>query len=136
MRCTNRARCPACWLKLCLKAFQVPPSIRTGLTALLPPYMRSGVIPAGPLTQANPLRISTSNNASEKPVFALPETENKIFGTIKTTKKAVEDVEKVEVSCIAYLLKKISRLTVHVIIFVSFLGKEFKGRTRRRSSNR
>lgn len=69
--------------------------------------MRSGVIPAGPLTQANPLRISTSNNASEKPVFALPETENKVFGTIKTTKKAVEDVEKVEVSCIAYLLKKI-----------------------------
>lgn len=60
--------------------------------------MRSGVISAGPLTQANPLRISTSNNSPEKPVFVPPETENKIFGAIKATKKPVEEVEKVEVS--------------------------------------
>ncbi|XP_028158224.1 histone-lysine N-methyltransferase trithorax isoform X5 [Ostrinia furnacalis] len=96
LRCTNRARCPACWLQLCLKSFQVPQNIKAGLNALLPSYMRSGVIPAGPLTQANPLRISTSSNVTEKPVFALPDSENNIFGTIKTTKKTVDEIEKLE----------------------------------------
>ncbi|CAH0402360.1 unnamed protein product [Chilo suppressalis] len=98
LRCTNRARCPACWLKLCLKAFQVPPSIRTGLTALLPPYMR-GVISPGPLplTQANPLRICSNTAVPEKPsVFTLPDNENKLFGTMKSSKKPVEEIEKVE----------------------------------------
>uniref|UniRef100_A0A2A4JS60 Histone-lysine N-methyltransferase trithorax n=1 Tax=Heliothis virescens TaxID=7102 RepID=A0A2A4JS60_HELVI len=97
LRCTNKARCPACWLKMCLKAFQVPPSIRAGLTAMLPPFMRSSVKSSGSLTQANPLRIA-SNTATSPPVFAITNTENesnKIFGTLKPSKK-IEEVEKVE----------------------------------------
>ncbi|CAH0677741.1 unnamed protein product [Spodoptera exigua] len=97
LRCTNKARCPACWLKMCLKAFQVPPSIRAGLTAMLPPFMRSAVKTPGCLTQANPLRI-TSNTTPNTPVFAITNTDNensKIFGTIKSSKK-IEEIEKVE----------------------------------------
>lgn len=107
LRCTNQARCPACWLKLCLKAFQVPPNIRAGLNALLPPYMRSGGVSTGPLTQANPLRISSSNNSAEKPGFSLTDSENKIFGSLKPLKKPIEEVvEKVvEVGQFTYLLK-------------------------------
>ncbi|XP_013186146.2 histone-lysine N-methyltransferase trithorax [Amyelois transitella] len=95
LRCTNQARCPACWLKMCLKAFQVPPSIKAGLTAMLPPFMRSGVKPVGPLTQVNPLRIGSNN--STVPVFALPSTENeKLFTSLKSSKKSSEEVERVE----------------------------------------
>ncbi|XP_026761405.2 histone-lysine N-methyltransferase trithorax isoform X1 [Galleria mellonella] len=101
LRCTNKARCPACWLKMCLKAFQVPPSIKAGLTAMLPPYMKTGVKPVSPLTQVNPLRIGQTANITTsttvQPVFALPssENENKVFGPIKTTKKPNEEIEKV-----------------------------------------
>lgn len=96
LRCTNKARCPACWLKMCLKAFQVPPNIRAGLTAMLPPFMRSGVKTSGSITQANPLRL-TNNTAPTQPVFAVTngENENKIFGVKQSTKK-IEEVEKVE----------------------------------------
>nr|XP_012147639.1 PREDICTED: histone-lysine N-methyltransferase trithorax isoform X1 [Megachile rotundata] len=40
MRCVYKARCPACWLKMCLKCYNIPSSLRTGLNALLPPMMR------------------------------------------------------------------------------------------------
>ncbi|XP_026736039.1 histone-lysine N-methyltransferase trithorax isoform X2 [Trichoplusia ni] len=68
LRCTNKARCPACWLKMCLKAFQ-----------------------------ANPLRIA-SNTTTNPPVFAITNNDtenNKIFGTLKPSKK-IEEIEKVE----------------------------------------
>lgn len=104
--CTNTARCPACWLKMCLKAFQVPPNIRAGLTAMLPAYMRAGLKPVSSLTPANPLRIASQPTAPQS-VFAVPATdnENKIFGALKTTKKSekTEDVEKVEVSLLGFL---------------------------------
>lgn len=40
MRCVYKARCPACWLKICLKCYNIPSALRTGLNALLPPIMR------------------------------------------------------------------------------------------------
>ncbi|XP_013139576.1 PREDICTED: histone-lysine N-methyltransferase trithorax-like isoform X1 [Papilio polytes] len=98
LRCTNKTRCPACWLKMCLKAFQVPPNIRASLTAMLPPHMRAGAKASVPITQANPLRIAS--NTTPQPMFtALATTENentKLFGTLKVTKKPSEEVEKQE----------------------------------------
>lgn len=98
--CTNKIRCPACWLKMCLKAFQVPPNIRAGLTAMLPPHMRSGLKPAS-LTPANPLRIVSQPTSTPQSVFAVPvsnDSENKIFGSLKPAKKEKsEEIEKVEV---------------------------------------
>ncbi|CAH2230369.1 jg19186 [Pararge aegeria aegeria] len=96
LKCTNKSRCPACWLKLCLKAFQVPPHIRATLTAMLPSYMRSGSKPPGPLAQAHPLRIGSNNTTTTQTTFnALStENENNIFA-IKPAKKA-EDIEKPE----------------------------------------
>ncbi|XP_043282105.1 histone-lysine N-methyltransferase trithorax [Venturia canescens] len=44
MRCVYKARCPACWLKMCLKCYNIPSSLRTGLYSLLPPLMRDPVI--------------------------------------------------------------------------------------------
>ncbi|KAG7206277.1 hypothetical protein KM043_003659 [Ampulex compressa] len=40
MRCVYKARCPACWLKMCLKCYNIPTALRTGLNAMLPPIMR------------------------------------------------------------------------------------------------
>ncbi|XP_037867827.1 histone-lysine N-methyltransferase trithorax isoform X2 [Bombyx mori] len=98
LRCTNKTRCPACWLKMCLKAFQVPPSIRASLTAMLPPNMRPSVKPT-PLSPANPLRVPTTNAAvTSQPVFGLSVNDNEtnIFGSLTSTKKTVEEPEKVE----------------------------------------
>ena len=44
MRCVYKARCPACWLKMCLKCYNIPSTLRTGLNSLLPPLMRDSVI--------------------------------------------------------------------------------------------
>ncbi|XP_024947703.1 histone-lysine N-methyltransferase trithorax isoform X2 [Cephus cinctus] len=51
MRCVYKARCPACWLKMCLKCYNMPSSLRTGLNALLPPLMRDPITISIPLSQ-------------------------------------------------------------------------------------
>lgn len=40
-KCPYRARCPACWLKMCLRSFQMPPSLKQSLSLMLPKYMQS-----------------------------------------------------------------------------------------------
>nr|XP_022908241.1 histone-lysine N-methyltransferase trithorax [Onthophagus taurus] len=40
-RCAYRARCPACWLKMCLKSFQMPAGLRNSLAQLLPKNMQT-----------------------------------------------------------------------------------------------
>ncbi|CAG9855277.1 unnamed protein product [Phyllotreta striolata] len=50
-KCPYRARCPACWLKLCLRAFHIPPSLKQGLNLMLPKNMQG-------------LDIALSNNQS------------------------------------------------------------------------
>ena len=57
MRCVYKARCPACWLKMCLKCYNIPSSLRTGLNALLPPMMRD------PLSI--PLSLSQEDNDNQ-----------------------------------------------------------------------
>lgn len=47
LRCAYKSRCHACWLKMCLKFYNVPASMRTGLNAMLPSLMRIGL----PLSQ-------------------------------------------------------------------------------------
>lgn len=39
-RCAYKARCNACWLKMCLRSFQMPIALRNNLITLLPEYMR------------------------------------------------------------------------------------------------
>ncbi|KAK5639130.1 hypothetical protein RI129_011622 [Pyrocoelia pectoralis] len=39
-RCAYKARCNACWLKMCLRSFQIPPVLKNNLINLLPTYMR------------------------------------------------------------------------------------------------
>lgn len=39
-KCPYRARCPACWLKMCLRAFHIPPSLKQGLILMLPKNMQ------------------------------------------------------------------------------------------------
>ncbi|XP_033330658.2 histone lysine N-methyltransferase trithorax isoform X2 [Megalopta genalis] len=57
MRCVYKARCPACWLKMCLKCYNIPSSLRMSLNALLPPMMRD------PLSI--PLSLSQQDNDSQ-----------------------------------------------------------------------
>lgn len=42
IRCAYRARCPACWLKMCLRSFQMPASLKQSLMQLLPKNMQIG----------------------------------------------------------------------------------------------
>lgn len=39
-RCAYKARCNACWLKMCLRSFQMPTALKNSLTNLLPDFMR------------------------------------------------------------------------------------------------
>ncbi|KAJ8923805.1 hypothetical protein NQ315_010387 [Exocentrus adspersus] len=39
-KCAYRARCPACWLKMCLRAFHMPPTLKQALTLMLPKNMQ------------------------------------------------------------------------------------------------
>lgn len=40
IRCAYRARCPACWLKMCLRSFQMPMALKNSLAQLLPKNMQ------------------------------------------------------------------------------------------------
>lgn len=40
-RCAYRARCPACWLKMCLRSFQMPTALKNSLAQLLPKNMQT-----------------------------------------------------------------------------------------------
>nr|CAI5846886.1 unnamed protein product [Callosobruchus analis] len=40
-KCAYKARCPACWLKMCLRMFHMPSSLKQGLTMMLPKDMQS-----------------------------------------------------------------------------------------------
>ncbi|RZC40560.1 histone-lysine N-methyltransferase trithorax [Asbolus verrucosus] len=40
IRCAYRSRCPACWLKMCLRSFQMPMSLKHSLVQLLPKNMQ------------------------------------------------------------------------------------------------
>lgn len=115
LKCTNKSRCPACWLKLCLKAFQVPPHIRATLTAMLPSYMRSGSKPSTSLAQPHPLRIGSSNTSTTQSTFSslVPESDNNIFA-VKTMQKP-EEVEKPEVRLFIQASFVIG--TIYVIVF-------------------
>ncbi|XP_061728766.1 histone-lysine N-methyltransferase trithorax [Cydia pomonella] len=103
VRSENRSRCPACWLKMCLRAFQVPPSVRAGLTAMLPPSMRASVKLSGPIVQVNPLRLgagntwTTSSTSTSALTNAPPnntENEGKSFVPLKINKRPEESNEK------------------------------------------
>lgn len=41
IKCAYRARCPACWLKMCLRSFQMPVNLRNNLSQLLPSFMQT-----------------------------------------------------------------------------------------------
>lgn len=78
-KCSNKARCPACWLKLCLKAFQVPSDKKAILMSMLPSYMKPGaksnsVSPKSTnatLTTPTPLFSTLSANETESNVFSV-----------------------------------------------------------------
>lgn len=41
IRCAYKARCPACWLKMCLRSFQMPAALKNSLALLLPKNMQT-----------------------------------------------------------------------------------------------
>lgn len=40
IRCAYKARCPACWLKMCLRSFHMPMTLKNSLAQLLPKNMQ------------------------------------------------------------------------------------------------
>lgn len=43
-RCAYKARCPACWLKMCLRCFEIQPTIQSKLITCLPQNMREAAM--------------------------------------------------------------------------------------------
>ncbi|KAF5274604.1 hypothetical protein FQA39_LY07216 [Lamprigera yunnana] len=67
-RCAYKARCNACWLKMCLRSFQIPPILKKNLINLLPEYMRE----SDPLFNTSLFSFHTINNS----VSASPQRSN------------------------------------------------------------
>lgn len=65
MRCVYKARCPACWLKMCLKCYNIPAALRSGLNLLLPPLMRD------PLVSSSSIPVSGCQEDSESQIQRL-----------------------------------------------------------------
>lgn len=66
-RCSYKARCPACWLKMCLRSFNMPDALRDSMSLMLPPEMRKGL----DKLPKNHLFVHFENNSSfvqSKPV--------------------------------------------------------------------
>ncbi|XP_014295406.1 histone-lysine N-methyltransferase trithorax [Microplitis demolitor] len=66
MRCAYKARCPACWLKMCLKCYNIPTSIKAGLNTLLPPLLRDPLMSLGSINQDSNEVICGQKNVSTK----------------------------------------------------------------------
>ncbi|XP_065166058.1 LOW QUALITY PROTEIN: histone-lysine N-methyltransferase trithorax-like [Atheta coriaria] len=62
------SRCPACWLKLCLRSFQIPMALKTSLTQLLPKYMQPNETNSLPLLS---WQATTSTPNGEKEFGAI-----------------------------------------------------------------
>nr|CAD7400558.1 unnamed protein product [Timema cristinae] len=60
MSCGYKARCPACWLKMCLQAFQMPENLHKKLTRMLPSFMRKP-----PFTYIKQEKTSTASPQEE-----------------------------------------------------------------------
>lgn len=75
IRCAYRARCPACWLKMCLRSFQMPANLKHSLMQLLPKNMQ---INDNLFTSSFPLlswqSTVESNNTEQQKQTQLPET--------------------------------------------------------------
>lgn len=58
IRCAYKARCPACWLKMCLGSFQMPASLKNSLANMLPENMRLSLnqtVDAGSAKRSDPI---------------------------------------------------------------------------------
>lgn len=71
-RIAYNSRCPACWLKLCLRSFQMPLALKTSLSNFLPTYMQ--VNTESPFSSSLPLLTWQSN--AENKVDTIPALEN------------------------------------------------------------
>ena len=60
LRCSYKARCPACWLKMCLRSFNMPDTLRENMSLMLPPEMRKGL----DKLSMNHLCVRFENNSS------------------------------------------------------------------------
>lgn len=86
-RCAYKARCPACWLKMCLRSFQIQPTIQSKLIACLPQNMREAakqnlpkleVENSPPSTKLFPSRLCLTNVEQENNNQKIIDTVNKV----------------------------------------------------------
>lgn len=71
IRCAYRSRCPACWLKMCLRSFQMPQSLKNSLIQLLPKNMQGSDVM---FTNSLPLlwQVNVQNVAKPEEVHQRP----------------------------------------------------------------
>ncbi|CAG9759392.1 unnamed protein product [Ceutorhynchus assimilis] len=113
-----RSRCPACWLKMCIKAFHLPSTLKQNLTQLLPKNMRgldlslSNSLP--PIIWQKNVEIPTetseaiSNSANQRPVRFRP-TRNPQPNNLPTTTSAASDVKRQKIDLKGPRVKHVCR---------------------------
>ncbi|GFG33740.1 hypothetical protein Cfor_05481 [Coptotermes formosanus] len=98
-RCSYKARCPACWLKMCLRSFNMPDALRESMALMLPPEMRkdldklprnklcinfestSSFMRSKPVEMEKLPHVSMMNTSGSRPNLYTNKTEGKGIGT-------------------------------------------------------
>lgn len=92
LRCSYKARCPACWLKMCIQSFQMPSQLKINLVNMLPESMRN----------LDLLECTTSpkqiNNTTECPIVKKT-TDNQIHISTKSAPETIANTSNGSVKC-------------------------------------
>lgn len=92
IRCAYRARCPACWLKMCLRSFQMPMTLKNSLAQLLPKNMQGPELlfnASLPLLSWQPNMESKIVNSTEKPTETCDNQRHTRLKSVKAVEKPV-----------------------------------------------
>lgn len=92
IRCAYRARCPACWLKMCLRSFQMPMTLKNSLAQLLPKNMQGPELlfnASLPLLSWQPNVESKIVNSTEKQTEICDNQRHTRLKSVKVVEKPV-----------------------------------------------
>lgn len=91
LRCSYKARCPACWLKMCIQSFQMPSQLKMNLINMLPESMRN--------LDLNCTTASKQINNTTKCPIVKQTPENQIHISTKSAPETIVNTSDGSVKC-------------------------------------
>lgn len=114
IRCAYKARCPACWLKMCLRSFQMPTNLKNSLASMLPENMRLAVTQAQ-TSDTYPSELNTSGTrlgVASRLGHWQPETQLQSTQLVTICSPFKVDVSKADINCNKKKKRRKSRLKI------------------------